>query len=92
MEVELDVQAYEAGLEFFPVSHVWSGGLGNPQGNALPWCQLKTLALTAQQIQIAGGVLLSRETADVLIWVDTLCVPIQASMRETAIHRKQPYM
>ncbi|PMD35091.1 hypothetical protein L207DRAFT_131709 [Hyaloscypha variabilis F] len=28
---------------YFAVSHVWSGGLGNPEANALPYCQLTRL-------------------------------------------------
>jgi hypothetical protein len=30
-------------LNYFAVSHVWSGGLGNPGANALPDCQIRRL-------------------------------------------------
>lgn len=36
------------GLPYVAATHVWSGGLGNPKGNAMPACQLREMAeLTA---------------------------------------------
>ena len=29
--------------EYIAISHVWSGGLGNPNGNGLPGCQMREL-------------------------------------------------
>ncbi|MCJ1266253.1 hypothetical protein MMC22_006136 [Lobaria immixta] len=39
----LDVVPAHYGLHYTAISHVWSGGLGNPTSNALPQCQLKNI-------------------------------------------------
>jgi len=39
----VDVVKATARSKFVAVSHVWSGGLGNPHDNALPICQMKRL-------------------------------------------------
>lgn len=36
----LEIIKAEEGIEYTAISHVWSGGLGNPQDNKLPCCQL----------------------------------------------------
>lgn len=48
--VFLDVIDADPGVEYTAISHVWSGGLGNPNTNALPECQLKRLTKRMQQI------------------------------------------
>ncbi|EXJ76571.1 uncharacterized protein A1O5_01079 [Cladophialophora psammophila CBS 110553] len=35
--------------EYVAISHVWSGGLGNPKSNSLPICQLKRLREATKQ-------------------------------------------
>jgi hypothetical protein len=37
----VDVVEYKFGRTFTAISHVWSGGLGNPRHNTLPPCQLE---------------------------------------------------
>ena len=39
----LDVTEAKYGVHYIAISHVWSGGLGNPSANVLPQCQLKRL-------------------------------------------------
>lgn len=39
----LDVVQATYGLHYTAISHVWSGGLGNPHANILPQCQLKSI-------------------------------------------------
>lgn len=41
--IEIRVQASKANSTYTAISHVWSGGLGNVQGNSLPLCQLEYL-------------------------------------------------
>lgn len=39
----IEIQAATAPNQYIAISHVWSGGLGNPQTNSLPQCQLHRL-------------------------------------------------
>ena len=41
--LEIEIQAATAPYQYIAISHVWSGGLGNPQANSLPQCQLQRL-------------------------------------------------
>lgn len=59
------------------LSHVWADGLGNPNGNGLPACQL--LRLATQLTRVVNG----RNNEDAskrspLFWMDTLCIPVGA--------------
>ncbi|KAL8722717.1 MAG: hypothetical protein Q9225_000829 [Loekoesia sp. 1 TL-2023] len=42
-DLALDVVQATYGMHYTAISHVWSGGLGNPDGNTLPQCQLKSI-------------------------------------------------
>lgn len=46
----LDVIEADPGVEYTAISHVWSGGLGNPNSNSLPECQLRRLTQRMQNI------------------------------------------
>lgn len=73
---------------FAAVSHVWADGLGNPEDNALPICQLKRLrqqlrtVLTSHQFNMLP-----------LLWIDTLCVPIkpETSRKEAILAMRDIY-
>ena len=39
----LDVVRGQYGTHYTAISHVWSGGLGNPSSNSLPQCQLRNI-------------------------------------------------
>jgi len=54
-------------LHYTAVSHVWSGGLGNPTSNELPQCQLE---------KIRGGLILARESTRVSSSDDTAIVKV----------------
>ena len=41
--LEIEIQVATAPTQYIAISHVWSGGLGNPQANSLPQCQLQRL-------------------------------------------------
>jgi Heterokaryon incompatibility protein (HET) len=65
-------------VPYVAFSHVWSQGLGNPDGNSLPKCQLLHLQNLANQIA-------SQEGHPVPFWIDTICVPIEPKYRKLAI-------
>ncbi|MCJ1266361.1 hypothetical protein MMC22_006244 [Lobaria immixta] len=48
--IVLDVIEADPGVEYTAISHVWSGGLGNPSSNSLPECQLRRLTQRMQNI------------------------------------------
>lgn len=65
---------------FVAISHVWSNGLGNPNANSLPECQLKyirdlLLSTTTQENMTA-------DEAPITFWMDTLCVPVGDTLRQ----------
>ncbi|KAF2267175.1 hypothetical protein CC78DRAFT_566334 [Lojkania enalia] len=47
---QLHVRSATARDNYIAISHVWSDGLGNPQSNALPMCQVKKLARYLTQL------------------------------------------
>lgn len=52
--------------DYVAISHVWSDGLGHPQGvNALPTCQIRRL----HQLVLETGL------GDATVWIDALCIP-----------------
>ena len=50
---------------YVAISHVWADGLGNPDANALPICQVQRLSAIVQKLL----------PADTFLWCDTLCCP-----------------
>ena len=80
------------------ISHVWSDGLGNDQGNAIPQCQLRQLIndvrmtqnkLPAQDSSLPEDAVSEDWNTPVKLWLDTLCIPIAGdenrSVRKQAI-------
>ncbi len=68
----------DPGLDWGPyvaISHVWSDGLGNPNHNSLPFCQIKRLQ---ELVQESTGKPLP-------FWIDTICVPLEERLRGKAI-------
>jgi hypothetical protein len=63
--------------EYIAISHVWSHGLGNPSKNALPLCQIQLLFKRIRAIA----------SLDVVLWIDTISVPIQPQWKTTAISK-----
>lgn len=55
---------------YVAISHVWSDGLGNPNTNSLPICQLLRLHRMAAKLDVGFA---DRCTA---IWIDSLLVPV----------------
>ena len=65
----IKVSPARRGLEYTAVSHVWSDGLGKPNSNSLPQCQISRLIGL-----IRGSECLSEPTR---FWIDTLCCPVR---------------
>ena len=64
---------------YVAISHVWSHGLGNPEGNSLPRCQLARLSKMVASLYPS-------ELGSVPFWIDTICVPtVPAEARALAI-------
>ena len=59
-------------VRYVAISHVWIDGLGNPQGNWLPNCQMANIARWVQKVPLKH---LTEMTEETLIWIDTLCCP-----------------
>jgi len=67
---------YHPGMEYVAISHVWSHGLGGHADEGLPRCQLQLLAEK-----------LPRESETKRIWMDTLCIPVDQSLKMLSIER-----
>jgi hypothetical protein len=90
---QLNIKVVRATFDsrYIAVSHVWTGGLGNPHSNALYQCQLREVAASGRQIRriVESGRdpsfpnlyrQLYRKLAlgDIdLFWIDTLCIPVR---------------
>lgn len=75
----LDVASAKYGLHYTAISHVWSGGLGNPSSNDLPQCQLE---------KIREGLILAREKARLSLGDDSTLVKLNPDAVE---HQKRKH-
>lgn len=48
--LHIEVIEGDPSIDYTAISHVWSGGLGNPHSNTLPECQLRRLTKRMQRI------------------------------------------
>jgi hypothetical protein len=70
------IRTLRDGMEYVALSHVWADGLGNPNANSLPMCQLTRLS------EYVKAVLPDHR----FFWCDTLCVPTKPQqLRRKAI-------
>ncbi|KAK3683010.1 hypothetical protein B0T22DRAFT_387283 [Podospora appendiculata] len=58
--------------DYVAISHVWAHGLGNPDANAMPACQLRRL------FDLASRLLVGQQHKSRVLWIDTLCVPVHS--------------
>ena len=65
-------------IPYIAISHVWSQGLGNRHSNTIWLCQL-------QRLQRYANRLVPPAHRPVPIWIDTICVPLEADARMEAI-------
>ncbi|KAF7507364.1 hypothetical protein GJ744_010681 [Endocarpon pusillum] len=77
---QLEIVPAKADSRYIAISHVWSGGLGNPHENAIAECQLGRLMHVINDLHAAGS--LSSRTWKLsgqpkrYFWLDTLCIPV----------------
>ena len=91
-DITLEVTQTRYKLAYTAISHVWSGGLGNPSSNSLPQCQLKMIKenlMIARQSRrkvqhrtnkdyhiLRQNESYKRDSAKEHFWMDTLCIPV----------------
>ena len=68
-------------IPYVAFSHVWGDGLGNPESNSLPQCQLRHLQ------DLANQSVKSCHNGNTPFWIDTMCVPLETEGRQLAIRR-----
>ncbi|KAF2649918.1 hypothetical protein K491DRAFT_668128 [Lophiostoma macrostomum CBS 122681] len=85
--VTFDVEAYTGKQVYVAFSHVWSDGLGNPNSNTLPRCQILRLHNLLQNLSSQSsvthlfnighfGTFYRRlKNRSLRFWLDTLCIP-----------------
>lgn len=73
----------EPGTRYVAISHVWSGGLGNPHSNKIASCQLRRLYEICGQtlhesrpFESLTDRIFSKAQRKVHFWLDTLCIPV----------------
>jgi Heterokaryon incompatibility protein (HET) len=89
--VGLDIEVVRSTPEtpYIAISHVWADGLGNPKHNSLPKCQLSYIRRRAANISTSHSSLMTNlraggsENPPLLIWLDTLCCPIEPAQLKT---------
>ena len=75
---------------YFAISHVWNEGLGNPDANLLPKCQVMRMANLLLELEnseqgkfiiIEGSEHLERRLT-VPFWIDTFCIPVSPQSQD----------
>ena len=75
---------------YFAISHVWNEGLGNPDANSLPKCQVMRMANLLLELEnseqgefiiIEGSENLERRLT-VPFWIDTFCIPVSPQSQD----------
>ena len=73
-DIKVEIVKSQPESRYVAISHVWADGLGNPQTNALPRCQLRRLRKLLWNMRHLAG---SNQTqGGLLLWCDTLCCPV----------------
>jgi hypothetical protein len=77
--LDVEVVEYEPSIQYIAYSHVWADGMGNPDKNTLPLCQVEKLRRKTREI-------MGDNHQHFYVWIDTLCVPVAPSqLRKAAI-------
>ncbi|KDQ13629.1 hypothetical protein BOTBODRAFT_188355 [Botryobasidium botryosum FD-172 SS1] len=67
---------------FVAISHVWSHGMGNPQENAIPLCQLKQIRSSISKLDEKFQLGLRSDPGNAYaFWLDTLCIPVAPDLK-----------
>src|SRR2546423_6068 len=90
------------GHSYMAISHGWSDGLGNEQGNFLPGCQVQGVYFILTAASWTNPVISWTEDGSfkaidkttnswdlrpLVFWIDTLCVPHTKELRNLALQR-----
>lgn len=78
-----EVVKAEPRTRYVAISHVWSGGLGNPRANKIASCQLRRLfeicgqtLYDSQPFQFLSDRIHRDAQRKVHFWLDTICIPV----------------
>ena len=66
----------KSGGRYVAISHCWIDGLGSPTSNTIAHCQLTRIA------DRLGLLEASESCGELSMWIDTLCVPVDAQYRD----------
>lgn len=78
VSVELCSSA-NTGNNYVSISHVWADGMGNPNANSLPQCQLARLSDIVDRMDDGDQ--------RAMIWLDTFCCPVDPEGKRLALSR-----
>jgi hypothetical protein len=85
LQPNLRIRSSNEQKSFVAISHVWSDGLGNPQANALPACQILRIAITFKHYAKTGQFPNIGPGDRLYFWIDTLCVPANSGLKSKAL-------
>lgn len=68
--ISIGVVAFKDEIKYIAISHVWTHGLGNVEGNWLLSCQMRRLSQLAEALYP-----FSSSRVEIYLWIDTVCVP-----------------
>jgi hypothetical protein len=80
--LEMDVSTWALGEDtpFATISHVWSDGLGNEDGNEIYYCQLKFIKTLLTKVVAESSNNSRRAYASKIpFWMDTLLIPVRSA-------------
>lgn len=83
----LVLQEAKEPMRYVAISHVWTDGLGNPEKNSMPLCQLRRIQEAANSLygpSTEHDWERDRETPSIptWFWIDTLCVPNEQNHKD----------
>ena len=80
-DLKIQVIPFHPGIKYVAISHVWSDGMGNPDRNSLPLCQMQALDYFVSKARASPT-----DSDPAYFWIDTICVPrYPDALRWTAI-------
>ncbi|POR38277.1 Uncharacterized protein TPAR_01537 [Tolypocladium paradoxum] len=85
--LRLIAEPWTPGTPYVALSHVWADGLGNPNRNSLPRCQIARLARMTASLQEQAQKNQTGPSTPYRIWVDTLCCPVGLEGKLVALQR-----
>ncbi|KAK5730091.1 hypothetical protein LTR15_000025 [Elasticomyces elasticus] len=96
-QISIKVVASTDATPYVAISHIWSDGLGNANANSLNACKLRKLRQMVQALPPLVTPADAAKTADMaavslaedcpLIWLDTLCCPVDPDDKKLALTR-----